>query len=187
MQTPRRNSATSRAPAKKQTKKKSTQSKHGTKEASDEDGRRRRRRRRRVVRDGSASTGEKHKAGNKRKAPSNTARRGGKKGRCIDESEEATSAVDSPRAQHTSTRGTRKHVRLTPDEHASASVAKYLDIVSIAKMQKKDKIELLEVVLLTETDLDLKAMIEDCLTEDMDLEELSRILEEAECICSDDA
>ena len=76
---------------------------------------------------------------------------------------------------------------MTPDEHASASVAKYLVIVSIAKMQKKDKIELLEVVLLTETDLALKAMIEDCLTEDMDLEELSRILEEAECICSDDA
>ena len=71
---------------------------------------------------------------------------------------------------------------MTPDEHASASVTKYLDIVSIAKMQKKDKIELLEVVLLTETDLDLKAMIEDCLTEDMDLEELSRILEETECI-----
>ena len=140
-----------------------------------------------AARDGAASTGEKHKAGNKRKAPSNTARRGGKKGRFIDESEEATSAVDSPRAQHSSTRGTRKHVRLTPDEHASASVAKYLAIVRIAKMQKKDKIELLEVVLLTETDLALKAMIEDCLTEDMDLEELSRILEEAECICSDDA
>jgi hypothetical protein len=76
---------------------------------------------------------------------------------------------------------------LTPDEHASASVAKYLAIVNIAKMQKKDKIELLEVVLLTETDLTLKAMIEDCLAEDMDLEELSRILEETECICSDDA
>jgi hypothetical protein len=30
-------------------------------------------------------------------------------------------------------------------------------------------------------------MIEDCLAEDMDLEELSRILEETECICSDDA
>jgi hypothetical protein len=76
---------------------------------------------------------------------------------------------------------------LTPAEHTSASVAKYLAIVSIAKMQKKDKIELLEVVLLTETDLTLKAMIEDCLAEDMDLEELSRILEEAECIYSDDA
>ena len=76
---------------------------------------------------------------------------------------------------------------MTPAEHTSASVAKYLAIVSIVKMQKKDKIELLEVVLLTETDLTLKAMIEDCLTEDMDLEELSRILEEAECICSDDA
>ena len=94
--------------------------------------------------------------------------------------------MDSPRAQPARKRGIRKRVRLAPAEHASASVAKYLAILSIAKMPRKDKIELLEVVLLTETDQALRAIMEDSLADDMDLQELTRILEDTECICSDE-
>ena len=54
-------------------------------------------------------------------------------------------------------------------------------------MPRKDKIELLEVVLLTETDQALRAIMQDSLADDMDLQELTRILEEVECICSDEA
>ena len=75
---------------------------------------------------------------------------------------------------------------MMPGEHASASVAKYLAILSIAKMPRKKKREVLELVLLTESGQALKAMIKDSLADDMDFQELARILEEAECICSDD-
>jgi hypothetical protein len=99
--------------------------------------------------------------------------------------------VESPRARHgnngsSSNGGTRKRARLTPGEHASASVAKYLAILSIAKMPRNKKRELVELVLLTETDQTLKVMIGDSLTDDMDFQELTKSLEEAECICSDD-
>jgi hypothetical protein len=73
-----------------------------------------------------------------------------------------------------------------PGEHASASVAKYLVILSIAQMPRTKKREVLVLVLLTESDEALKAMIEDSLADDMDFQELAGILEEAECICSDD-
>ena len=58
-------------------------------------------------------------------------------------------------------------------------------ILSITEMPRKKQRELLEVVLMTESDAALKAMIEDSLADDMDLQELAGILEEAECICSE--
>jgi hypothetical protein len=189
--TPRRKNAATRAPAKKKPKKQSTQMKHAIAEAYDDDG---------ASSASSASStkasatqdrvvrnGKKRTAGKKRKAPTKPVGSVRKKGPCIDDSEEGTSAVDSPRAQPARKRGIRKRVLLAPAEHASASVAKYLTILSIAKMPRKDKIELLEVVLLTETDQALRGIMQDSLADDMDLQELTSILEEVECICSDEA
>jgi hypothetical protein len=131
------------------------------------------------------------KSGNKRKAPRRTRASSRKRTVCIDESEEASSAVESPRARPASKRGkrtggTRKRARLMPGEHASASVAKYLAILSIAQMPRTKKREVVELVLLTESDEALKAVIEDSLADDMDFQELATILQEAVCICSDD-
>jgi hypothetical protein len=131
------------------------------------------------------------KSGNKRKSPRRTRAGSRKRTACIDESEEASSAVESPRARSASKRGkhtggTRKRARLMPGEHASASVAKYVAILSIAQMPRTKKREVLELVLLTESDEALKAVIEDSLADDMDFHELATILQEAVCICSDD-
>ncbi len=56
---------------------------------------------------------------------------------------------------------------------------------SITEMPRRKQRELLEVVLMTESDAALKVMIEDSLADDMDFQELAGILEEAECICSE--
>jgi hypothetical protein len=130
------------------------------------------------------------KAGNKRKGPRNKTASSRKRKTFIDDSEQVSSAVDSPRTMPASKRGKRKdrtgkRARLLPGEHAAASVAKYLAILSITEMPRKKQRELLEVVLMTESDAALKAMIEDSLADDMDLQELAGILEEAECICSE--
>jgi hypothetical protein len=53
-------------------------------------------------------------------------------------------------------------------------------------MPRNKKRELVELVLLTETDQALKVMIGDILADDMDFQELAKSLQEAECICSDD-
>ncbi len=131
------------------------------------------------------------KAGKKRKTPRQKTASARNRTACIDDSEQATSAVESPRTRPASKRGKRKgrtgkHAHLMPSEHAAASVAKYLAILSITEMPRRKQRELLEVVLMTESDAALKAMIEDSLADDMDFQELAGILEEVECICTDD-
>jgi hypothetical protein len=131
------------------------------------------------------------KAGNKRKGPRKKTASSRKRTAFIDDSEQVSSAVESPRTMPASKGGKRKdrtgkRARLMPGEHAAASVAKYLAILSITEMPRRKQRELLEVVLMTESDAALKAMIEDSLADDMDFQELAGILEEAECICSEE-
>jgi hypothetical protein len=131
------------------------------------------------------------KAGNKRKGPRKKTASSRKRTAFIDDSEQVSSAVESPRTMPASKGGKRKdrtgkRARLMPGEHAAASVAKYLAILSITEMPRRKQRELLEVVLMTESDAALKAVIEDSLADDMDFQELAGILEEAECICSEE-
>jgi hypothetical protein len=72
----------------------------------------------------------------------------------------------------------RKQRTLTASERASNSAAKYVAVIRTARMTVKAKIDLMEIMLVSESDGALKSVIEECLEEDMSLQELARVLEE---------
>ena len=72
----------------------------------------------------------------------------------------------------------RKQRTLTASERASNSAAKYVAVIRTARMTVKAKIDLMEIMLVSESDGTLKSVIEECLEEDMSLQELARVLEE---------
>jgi hypothetical protein len=72
----------------------------------------------------------------------------------------------------------RKHRTLTASERASHSAAKYLAVIRTARMTVKAKIDLMEIMLVSESDGALKSVIEECLEDDISLRELARVLEE---------
>ncbi len=72
----------------------------------------------------------------------------------------------------------RKQRTLTVSQLASHCDAKYLAVIRTSHMTVKVKIELMEIMLISESDRTLKSVIEDCLAEDMSMCDLVSVLEE---------
>ena len=67
---------------------------------------------------------------------------------------------------------------MTAGHHRLVSASKYVVVIVTPRMTRQSKIDLIEILLMTEIDDTLKTPIEDHLTDDHDLQEFSLFLQD---------
>jgi hypothetical protein len=104
--------------------------------------------------------------------------KGDKRTHCIDESQDESGQENAEDVGARTEGGIGRCVTVSTAQHRLGSVSKYVVIIVTPCMSRQVKVELMEIVLLTETDDTLKDMIEDYLTEDYNLLELITLLQD---------